>query len=275
MANLSYREKANLEELFCMGSGYVLEFSNPSFARFIGEVINIDIYDGVGYEEYSSKANKLRQIWKNEPDNVVGTLTEEMLNHCEDYYVRRDELTDSLKNKIEEMRIVASRLKGVVTQVNLPAKQEETLQTLIGDINSALARNKPDLVLDRLHTFSTKLLRQICIDNGICVTDNKGNNLPLHSLAGMLKKKYEQDALFNSSFTVSAIQNSISLFDQFNGIRNNQSYAHDNEILGKLEAEFAVKIMADLITFIDKAETYRKKIEKKESDDTLDFDLPF
>ena len=275
MASLTFREKTILEDLFDMTSGYVLDFSNWTFAQFIGEVINVDIYGGIGYEDYSSKANKLRQIWKNEPDNMVGTLTEELLNYCEDHYLRKNELTDLLKKKIDEMRIVTSRLIGAGTQVSLPIKQEETLQTLIEDINSALARNKPELVLDRLHTFSTKLLRQICTDNDIDVTDNKGNNLPLHSLAGMLKKKYEQNSLFNSSFTVSAIQNSISLFDQFNGIRNNQSYAHDNEVLGKLEAEFSVKIMADLITFIDKAEAYRKKMEKRGSNEIFGFDMPF
>ena len=120
-----------------------------------------------------------------------------------------------------------------------------------------MARNKPELVLDRLHTFSTKLLRQICSDNGICVVDNKGDYLPLHSLAGMIKKKYEQYSIFRSSFTISAIQNSISLFDQYNWVRNKLSYAHDNEILETMEAEFAIKIMSVLITFIDKAETYR------------------
>ena len=74
MANLLYRDKAVLETLFEMGSGYVMDFSNSTFARFIGDVVNIDVYDGPGYTDYASKANKLRQIWTNESDNVVGTL---------------------------------------------------------------------------------------------------------------------------------------------------------------------------------------------------------
>ena len=44
MANLSYREKADLEALFEMQSGYVMDFSNNSFARFVGDVINLDVY---------------------------------------------------------------------------------------------------------------------------------------------------------------------------------------------------------------------------------------
>lgn len=276
MANLTYREKSVLEELFGMASGYVMDFSNSSFSRFIGDVINIDVYDGPGYEEYSSKANKLRQIWNEEPDNVVGTLIEALLSYFEDMQLRQDKLTDYERKKIDEMRLVATRLKGSFPRIELPSKQEDSLQTLLEDINNALARNKPELVLDRLHTFSTKLLRQICTDNEITVTDDKGANLPLHSLAGMLRKKYEQDGLFQSSFTLTALQNSISLFDKYNSVRNNQSYAHDNEVLDTMEAEFAVRIMADLLTFIDKAESYRKKAQKRTNQQTFfDDELPF
>ena len=275
MSNLTYREKSTIEELFGMSSGYVIDFSNNSFSRFVGDTINIDIYADPGYEEYSSKANKLRQIWENEPDSVVGILIEALLSYYEDYKLCKGDLSDYDKKKIGDMRIVANRLKGKSSQIVLPKKKEETLQTLMEDINNALARNKPELVLDRLHTFSTKLLRKICEDNEITVKDKKGVYFPLHSLAGMLRKKYENEHLFQSSFTALAIQNSISLFDKYNEIRNVQSYAHDNEILDSMEAEFAVRVMANLITFIDKAETYRKRVEKEKAKEDLCFDLPF
>lgn len=198
-----------------------------------------------------------------------------LLSHCEDYKTRRDALTDYDAKKIGELRLVAERLKGNQLTVELPQKNEETLQTLKEDINSALARNKPELVLDRLHTFSTKLLRQVCSDNGITTVNDKGDNLPLQSLAGMLKKKYEQEPIFQSSFTPVAIQNSIMMFDRYNAIRNDQSYAHDNPILDAMEAEFAVRIMADVVSFIDKAETYRKQMSKTKTDTKLDFDSFF
>lgn len=258
MADLSYREKADLEALFEMGSGYVMDFSNNSFARFMEDIIHLDVYEGIGYTEYASKANKLRQIWLNEPDNVVGTLLDALLNYCEDYKLRNNKLTEYDAKKIADMRLVAKRLKENQLQVELPKREEETLQTLQEDIASALARNKPELALDRLHTYLTKLLRRICDENGIKTVDDKGNHLPLHSLAGMLKKHYEKNPIFQSSFTTIAIQNSISLFERFNAVRNDQSYAHDNPVLDTLEAEFAVKIMSDVITFIDKVERYKR-----------------
>jgi len=274
LANLSFREKNTFEELFGMSSGYVLDFSNSSFARFIGDVVNIDIYNGTGYTEYSSKANKLRQIWTDEPDNVVGTLMDAMLSYYEDLQLRISELSEYQKKKVGEMRVVCQRLVGNDMKISFPQKQEETLQTLLEDINSSLSRNQPTLVLDRLHTFSTKLLRQMCTDNGLTVTDDKGRYLPLHSLAGLLKKHYEKISIFQSSFTILAVQNSISLFDEYNRIRNDQSYAHDNDVLGTMESEFVVKAMANLIFFIDKVEAFRKK--KGEEAAIIDKDdIPF
>ena len=62
-------------------------------------------------------------------------------------------------------------------------------------------------------------------------------------------------------------------FLPYNYIRNDQSYAHDNDILDSLEAEFAVRIMSDVITFIDKAERYKKRIEMA-SHSSEDFENP-
>lgn len=278
MAALSYREKSKLEALFGMEGGYVLQFSNTSFARFIGEVCNIDIYGGEGYTEYASKANKLRQIWNNESDIVVGNLLNALLDEYVDYKQRIDEYHPSDEHDVSEMRIVASRLLGNAVKLDIPVQKEETLRTLQEDINNALSRNQPTLVLDRLHTFSTKLLRQICFEHGITVVDNKGNNLPLHSLAGMLKKHYEQNPVFDSDFATLAIQNNIALFDRFNAIRNEQSFAHDNEILNNIEADFVVRTMMNTISFIDVIERYRKSGSTSpislDSDNSRD-DFPF
>lgn len=77
-----------------------------------------------------------------------------------------------------------------------------------------------------------------------------------------------------SEFAVEAIQNSIMLFDRFNAIRNNQSYAHDNEVLGKAEADFVVRAMANVITFISQVEDHRIREMRKAQEPTCD-DLPF
>lgn len=231
MADLKPREKRLFEEVLGMSSGYVLDFSNNTFARFVEETINVDIYDGLGYEEYCSKANKLRQIWQQENDYVVGELMDELLTYYEDSCASREhEISSHEKGLIQDLRNSVKRLKSAVGPMTLPDKKEDTLRVLLSDIQDSLAKNKPTLVLDRLHTFATKFLRDICIEHGIEVEDQNGKRYALHGLAGKLKKQYEQDELISSSFSLIAIQSSISLFDRYNDIRNDKSYAHDNKV---------------------------------------------
>lgn len=274
MAKLPFRAKNDLEYLFQMEDGYLLDFSNTSFARFVGETVNIDIYYGAGYTDYCSKANKLRQLIDKENDAVVGKVLNELLLYCRDLRRNTGNINSADESKIEKLLEITTQMMGNGLVVELPQTKEETLQTLIEDINNSLSRNQPTLVLDRLHTFSTKYLRQICENKGIEVTDPKGNFYPLHSLAGMLRKHYETSDEFQSEFTVLAIQNNIQLFDKFNSIRNNQSYAHDNEILSNIEADFAIKVMANVLVFIDKVENLHQK-ETPTPEEEPTFDLPF
>ena len=109
MAKLTYQEKNTLEELFNMGTGYVIDFSNSSFQRFIEDVVRINIYEDPGYEEYSSKANKLRQILNQESDFTVGTLILALLDYYENYKLKNHTLNEYDKKQIAVMRSVAQR----------------------------------------------------------------------------------------------------------------------------------------------------------------------
>ena len=46
MSSLTPRERRQLEDLFGMSSGYVLNYSNNTFAGFFEEELNLDIYSG-------------------------------------------------------------------------------------------------------------------------------------------------------------------------------------------------------------------------------------
>ena len=45
MSDLSFIETKQLEKLFQMGHGYVLDFSNRTFADFVAESTGRNIYD--------------------------------------------------------------------------------------------------------------------------------------------------------------------------------------------------------------------------------------
>lgn len=71
-------------------------------------------------------------------------------------------------------------------EIILPEENGESFEILSKDIYDALGKNEPTLVLDRLHTYSMKYFREICLKHGIAIEDNAGNKYPLHSLVGLL-----------------------------------------------------------------------------------------
>ena len=139
-------------------------------------------------------------------------------------------------------------------EITLPDTLDDDFETLNRDIYDALAKNEPVLVLDRLHTFAVKYLRELCQKHGISVSTQDGKLYPLHNLVGSLAKYYEHNNVFESEFSKKAMKMSISLFDSYNAIRNDKSFAHDNDLLDKREATYVVKILADTLTFIDEIE---------------------
>lgn len=187
MANLKYKTIQSLEELFEMQSGYVLDFSNNSFQRFIKGVINIDIYEDNGYEEYCSKANKLRQIFETESNLKVYKLIDELLNYYEDYKLKNDDLTNYDKKKIEEIKIeikdlsqkdyekvvVAEELDNIIQKIStrnakfnemaLDEKLKEIanlIEYLLKDNNKFIELNYDDISLGFIKELDVKNLRK-------------------------------------------------------------------------------------------------------------------
>lgn len=139
-------------------------------------------------------------------------------------------------------------------EIALPEEQGETFDVLSRDIYDALGKGEPTLVLDRLHTYSTKLLRDICNKHHIPINDGTGKNYPLHNLVGMLVKYYKENSIFQSDFVEQAVKMSISTFERYNAIRNSQSYAHDNDVLNKAESIYVVTIITATLTLIHNIE---------------------
>jgi hypothetical protein len=82
VSNLSSADRQYLEALLDMGSGYVLDFSDQTFAEFFDRH-SIDI-DSDRYRRYGhSKAKRMRAFWDLEPDSVVGPVLSEMIDKCE------------------------------------------------------------------------------------------------------------------------------------------------------------------------------------------------
>lgn len=83
MNSLSHREKRQLEELFNMSSGYVLNFSDAAFGNFFVDTVNVDIHSEKYQSSGTSKAKKLREFWNIEPDYLVGKVILALIEYAE------------------------------------------------------------------------------------------------------------------------------------------------------------------------------------------------
>ena len=115
MSNLSYPDKKQLERLFEMGGGYVMDFTNQEMAEFFQYDMGINIYD----EKYSgngdSKAKRLREFWRLEDDQTVGKATEAMIKMIEEDSNRIDPNTQKL---IDNCKLTVARLLSSPVNLN-------------------------------------------------------------------------------------------------------------------------------------------------------------
>lgn len=81
MSNLTFVEKRKFEQLLGMDTGYVLDFTNRSFAEFVQDSTGRNIYDSRYDYASGSKANRLRAFWQKEDNALVGKLMGDILDY--------------------------------------------------------------------------------------------------------------------------------------------------------------------------------------------------
>lgn len=113
MASMNQIDKLKYEKLFGMESGYILDFSNSSFQRFIAETIKIDVYDPKYAIFGDSKANRLRAVWQLESDYKVGLLLKEMLEYWKTKILLQGKsLTEGEKSIYTDCIVIIGKLLG-------------------------------------------------------------------------------------------------------------------------------------------------------------------
>jgi len=119
MSSLTDIDKRYLEKLLEMQSGYVLDYSDPTYGEFFARH-GINIH-GAGYQKYgTSKAKKMRSFWEQENDKLVGEILTEMLDGYEaDCELNDRELNSAL---LDKTRAIVARIGGKPT----PAAPSQT-----------------------------------------------------------------------------------------------------------------------------------------------------
>lgn len=236
------------EKLFDMKSGIVLDFTNATFDQFIFRSVHINVRDNNYIHKVeenmpsTSKANILRYFWNNEPENITLKLLKDLTEYCE--IMEDSEIDEKLLDKAKQ--ILSKYDSAQLIDNNHPEKQ---IVDLIDDINDSIEKGTPQFTLDRLHTLMCYYVKELCDKHGI-EYDNREDKL------NQIFKRYGdfiEDKL-ESDLSKTIILQTGSIFDKYNYIRNNQSYAHDNDILNEAESLLIYNDIVNVFRFIQTIE---------------------
>lgn len=256
MPHLKLTEITTLDEAMNTGNGagYVLDFSDRTYAAYFQDEFGIDIDQERYRANGGSKGKRLRTFLTIEDGNLAARVLRALWDQRAAILARQGrEETPGLSDRFFQ---VVHRLQGDSAIPSTDAierfTKNETLDELVGAIQRDIAANKPQAALDRLHTYCMKKFAHLIeARSGACGKDD-----PLHSRAGRYVKALEAEGKLQP-VSVRIMKSSISIFEEFNNIRNNKSFAHDNEIVGLHEARFIFDSISSILRFIRSIEASR------------------
>ncbi|WP_270505845.1 abortive infection family protein [Paraclostridium sordellii] len=257
MSDLQSVEQMQFEELFDMESGVVLDFSNKKFRTFVYEYVELDIYDDKYSIQGDSKAKRLRSFIKLEDNYTIAKLLDKLLEVWVEKQLRRndvddiEEIEDRAKLRTyKKCKIAIDRLNENSVDVEVLESKEEDFILLVSQIKISIDNGQADGALDRLHTYMMKYMRKLCIKHNIEFTSDE----PLHSLFGKYIKVIEKNNIIETEMTIRILKSNISILEKFNFVRNNQTLAHDNDVLNYNESVFVFNSIIPVKAFIDAIE---------------------
>lgn len=271
MSDLTAFERRKLEKLLGMESGYVLNFSDRTYAEFF-----IDYRIEIDAPQYrtggDSKAKRMRTFWDITTNYTVGRVIEGLIA----YGSQEICFGDINSTLIDDCRKIAQKLLADLPVVELDAftaiADERDFEVVAEHVREAIDKNQPEGGLDRLHTFVHKFIRVTCEPHGITISRDK----PLHSVFGEYVKALRDGGHLESAMTERILKSSISVLETFNEVRNNKSLAHDNPILNYEESLLIFNHVAASIRFIKALELkIKSRIEATKKADWEDDEVPF
>ena len=270
MAEISPFERRKLEKLLGMGSGYVLDFSDRTYAEFFID-FRVDIDATQFRAGGDSKAKRMRTFWDIAQNHIVGKVLDGLIA----YGVQNDHLGDSNPVLVDDCRKIAQRLLSDQPVTDLDAltaiTDERDFEVVAEHVREAIEKNQPEGALDRLHTFVNKFIRVTCEPHGITISRDK----PLHSVFGEYVKALRESGHLESVMTDRILRSSISVLEAFNDVRNNKSLAHDNPILNYDESLLVFNHVASSIRFIKSLEARIKPTLQQAAEPAWDDSIPF
>lgn len=247
MVALKHSETRIIDEALAMGDGYVLDFSDRTFAEFFEDEFGVSIYSDRYDYKGRSKARHIRAFIETEGEYTVARVLRRLWEHRESLpHYAQAESHDLIKGRFFG---VLAKIEGAAEAPSTDAidrfASDETLDELIASIQRDIAANKPAPALDRLHTYCMKKFAHLLDLHEVPWERSE----PLHSRVGKYAKVLQATySLHEASRQI--IKSAIGIFEKFNHVRNNDSLAHDNDLLYHAEARFIFDSVTALLRFV-------------------------
>ncbi len=141
MSSLKTLDKEPFLSLFGMSRGYVLDFTNSTFAEFFRETVAIDIYSPKYEFNGDSKAKRLRAFWEVESDPLVGKVLAELLEY---WAYKNPEPSPADQTRVDRCRSSVAKLLG--RQVTQKESEDQFLNRDLSGVSLLNVQITPTLL---------------------------------------------------------------------------------------------------------------------------------
>lgn len=241
MSDLKMYEKTIFEKLFDRG-GYVLDFSDATFAEFFREN-NINIEAEKYHKNGRSKMKRLRAFWEIEPNKIVGNVLDELLKYANNIgEISHEDNTKALQvvnrllgkntanhSNYKELFPDDDLLHIDISKLNLDQAFNQVIKSRLNEIREIRKRQAPLATIFLCGSILEGILLDVACAN--LAPFNKSKSAPKDEGKNKLMNKWGLEDLINVSHEIGLIDLSIKEFSKsLKGFRN---YIHPREQIAK------------------------------------------
>ena len=237
-----------LDKVLEMETGYVLNFSDRTFANFFAEELNIDIDDPLYTQNGGSKGKRLRRFLQISQPGISARALRKLWDYREAVRAQY-EREEALKDPRDKLFQIIHRLEGDSGLSSTDAierfEYDDTLDELVASIERDIQAQKPHVALDRLHTYCMKRFAHLLRQRG----EQPSTGETLNARAGRYFNPLRRSGQIRP-ISQKIMKSTVETFELYNGIRNNESLAHDNSLVESNEARFIFDTVVSMLRFL-------------------------
>lgn len=229
MVKLTSLDVRVLDKVLEMESGYVLDFTNQTFEEFFADEIGVDINNPIYSEHGGSKGKRMRRFLHHSNAALAARALRKLWDYREGVrsHYGRDETVPNAKQNFFK---IIDRLEGESGLAKTDAidrfAQDETLDELVAGIERDIKAGKPQVALDRLHTYCMKKFAHLLSQRG----EQPQSGDTLNARAGRYFNPLRRSGKIRP-ISEKIMKGTVETFELYNSIRNNESLAHDNVLV--------------------------------------------